>query len=111
MATETIVTIILFVVIALSVGVSIYIYLKNTTLENIREDVYQLFLKAEHEFTETNSGKQKLEWVVQQARGLLPSWAKLIVSEQLLYMVIDSWFGAVKDLLDDGKINKSVEGE
>ena len=111
MTTETIIAIVSLVVIVILVGLAIYMYLKNTSLEQIRYDVYQLFLKAEHEFTETKSGKQKLEWVVQKARSLLPSWARLIISEEMLYIVIDEWFDAVKDLLDDGKINKSVENE
>ncbi len=84
-----------------------YVYLKETTLDEIRKDVYQLFLRAEHEFTETEQGKQKMEWVVQRARALLPSWAQLIISEKLLMDTIQFWFDAIKDLLDDGKLNKS----
>lgn len=47
-------------------------YAKHKGLEGIREQVYQLILKAEHMYKESGTGQQKLKWVVQQARGLLP---------------------------------------
>ena len=111
MTINTIITILLIVAVVSVFGIALYTYLKNTALSSIREDVYQLFLTAEHIFTETKQGKQKLSWVVQHARGLLPSWAKNIITDEVLYKVIDKWFKAVKDLLDDGKYNKSVEDE
>ena len=75
-------------------------YAKHKGLEGIREQVYQLILKAEHMYKESGTGQQKLKWVVQQARGLLPK-------EDALLKIIDVWFCGVKDLLDDGKINGS----
>lgn len=86
-------------------------YLKEKGLDGIRTDVYQLILKAEHMFNESGQGKQKLKWVVQQARGLLPSWLQVFVTEDALMKIIDKWFLGVKDLLDDGKVNNSQGGE
>ena len=111
MTVNTIITVLLIVAAAAVFGIALYTYLKNTALSEIRADVYQLFLKAEHLFTETKQGKQKLDWVVQRARQYLPGWTRTIITDELLYKVIDNWFGTVKDLLDDGKSNKSVEGE
>lgn len=82
-------------------------YAKHKGLEGIREQVYQLILKAEHMYKESGTGQQKLKWVVQQARGLLPKWLQVIMSEDALLKIIDVWFCGVKDLLDDGKINGS----
>lgn len=82
-------------------------YAKHKGLEGIREQVYQLILKAEHRYKESGTGQQKLKWVVQQARGLLPKWLQVIMSEDALLKIIDVWFCGVKDLLDDGKINGS----
>ena len=82
-------------------------YAKHKGLEGIREQVYQLILKAEHMYKESGTGQQKLKWVVQQARGLLPKWLQVIMSEDALLNIIDVWFCGVKDLLDDGKINGS----
>lgn len=100
------VLILLFVTIVMAVQ-----YMKLKGLEGIRADVYQLILHAEHIFKESGQGKQKLKYVVSQARGLLPDWMKLIVSDDMLIEIIDTWFLGVKDLLDDGKINHSQHNE
>lgn len=82
-------------------------YLKNRSIEDIRADVYQLILKAEHIYEESGSGKQKMKWVVSQARKLLPQWAQALISEETLMNIIQIWFDGVKDLLDDEKMNDS----
>ena len=91
-------------VVTIIIGVQ---YLKQKGLDGIRGRVYQLILQAEHNFTKSAQGQQKLKWVVQQARGLLPGWLQLFVSEETLEDIIDIWFDGVKDLLDDGKVNGS----
>jgi len=53
-----------------------YTYLRDKTLEEMRADVYQLFLVAEHKYKESAQGQQKMKWVIQQARGLLPEWLR-----------------------------------
>lgn len=82
-------------------------YAKAKGLDGIRKEVYKLFLHAEHIYKESGQGEQKLKWVVQQARGLLPKWLQVIMSEEVLLKIIDWWFKEVKDLLDDGKVNGS----
>lgn len=86
-----------------------YQYAKAKGLEGIREEVYQLILTAEHRYKESGQGKQKLKWVVQQARGLLPKWLQVFVTDEMLLKLIDGWFMGVKDLLDDGKVNGSYK--
>lgn len=98
---------IIAVMIAISIIYMGYTYLKNRTLDEIRGDVYQLVLKAEHTYKESSSGKQKMKWVVSQARKLLPGWLQIIMSEEMLEKIIQVWFDEVKDLLDDGKMNGS----
>ena len=66
-------------------------------------------LKAEHVYNESGQGKQKLKWVVSQARELLPKWMQVFVTEEMMMKVIDEWFKGVKDLLDDGKVNGSQQ--
>lgn len=80
-------------------------YFKLKALDGIREDVYQLILKAEHVYNGSEQGKQKFKYVVQQARGLLPTWVQVLVSQEFLEKLIEKWFRGVKDLLDDGKVN------
>lgn len=102
-------TIVVFFTFPAVLGCCTYIYLRNKSLDDIRADVYQLFLQAEHAITGTEKGQEKMAWVVRQARYLLPEWLQDFVTEPFLYMVIQAWFDAVKDLLDDGKYNNSVE--
>ena len=99
---------ILVVILVVSVLYLVYKYAKLKGLEGIRKEVYKLFLKAEHKFIESSQGQQNLKWVVQQARGLLPSWLQIILTEEALMKIIDAWFKGIKDLLDDGKVNGSV---
>ena len=109
MTMNTIVTIVLIVIALAIIGAGIYFYLRDKSLSEIRADVYQLFLKAEHTPEVMTSGKQKMKWVLQRARMLLPNWAQTIIPDAFLEKVVEGWFRAVKDLLDDGKINKSTE--
>lgn len=105
---------VLILVIAVLVVVTaliVYQYAKAKGLEGIRKEVYELFLHAEHIYKESGQGKQKLKWVVNQARGLLPQWLRIFVTEDAMMRVIDEWFKGVKDLLDDGKVNDSQEKE
>ena len=101
---------ILIVVIAILLIVTIVVviqYIKQKGLNGIREDVYQLILRAEHMYNESGAGKQKFDWVIQQARGLLPKWLQMLVPESALKNLVQKWFDGVKDLLDDGKVNNS----
>lgn len=106
MTINTIAAIVLIVIALAVIGAGIYFYVRDKTLAEIREDVYQKFLEAEHNKRLT-SGKLKMKWVLQQARGLLPAWAQLFITDACLEKVVEGWFKAVKDLLDDGKLNKS----
>lgn len=108
MTINIILAILLIVFLVAVIGGGIYFYLRDKTLNDIRTDVYQLFLKAEHNPNFTKKGKQKMKWVLSQARMLLPKWAQVLISDTFLENVVEAWFQAVKDLLDDGKYNKSV---
>ena len=73
--------IVLFLIIAIGIlvfGSALYAYIRNKTLEEIREEVYKLFLEAEHMYKESGTGKQKMKWVVSMARMLLPDWAQVL---------------------------------
>lgn len=109
MTINTIITILVIIATLVGLGITAYLYFKEKTLNEIRADVYQLFLKAEHIYKESKQGKQKMEWVVSRARGLLPDWLEMFITEDTLEKILEMWFRAVKDLLDDGKYNKSVK--
>lgn len=107
----TLALIIAAVLVFLILGLMIYTYFRDKTMEQIRADVYKLFLQAEHAFKTSEMGKQKMEWVIQKARSLLPSWLQMLITEEVLQSIIQSWFDEIKDLLDDGKNNDSQGGE
>lgn len=67
--------------------------------------MYKLFLRAEHEFKESHAGKQKMKWVVSKARGMLPVWVQMIITEDMFENIVQYWFDGIKDLLDDGRLN------
>lgn len=107
-------TLILIIVIVLGIlgtGIGIYIYMKDKTLEQIRLQVYDLFLVAEKTYITSKSGKQKMKYVISKARLLLPNWLQFFISDELLEILVQEWFDAVKDLLDDGKYNNSTKEE
>ena len=106
MTINTIVTIALIVLALAIFGVGIYFYVRKKSLNEIRVDAYHLFLKAKHNGL-LASGKQKMKWVLSQARMLLPKWAQALITDAFLGKMVQEWFEEVEDLLDDGKMNNS----
>lgn len=86
----------------------IVLYVRNRSIEGIREDVYQLFLKAEHLFVESGAGAEKMDWVCEKAYELLPRAVKLFTTPDMIRVILQKWFVQIKDLLDDGKKNNST---
>lgn len=103
-------TIMILVLTAITVMVgvtAIYFYIRDRSLNDIRADVYQLFLKAENDPELMGIGKKKMRWVLSQVRNLLPGWLQVFLTDDFLEKIVEGWFRAVKDLLDDGRLNKS----
>ena len=96
------------IVVAIAAVALFVFYLKTHTLEQIRGDVYKLFLEVEHKYLKSGAGKEKLTEVVNTAYEMLPPWARIFFTREVLRKIIDSWFGKIKDLLDDGKANNSI---
>lgn len=101
------VLVLVFILLLVITVVIAFQYMKTKKLDGIRADVYKLILKAEHKYNESGAGKQKMKWVVQQAREILPEWLQFFLTESALEAIIEKWFKGVKDLLDDGKVNGS----
>ena len=108
---ELILIIVLTVVLFIAGALLLIKYIKLKGLNGIRKDVYRLFLEAEHQFTETEAGLKKMDYVVQLARSMLPKPLQVFITDAMLKKIIQIWFNGIKDLLDDGKINKSKEDE
>ena len=108
---NTIITILLVTTVLAVLGYCVYMHLRDKTLDEIRAEVYQLFLQAEHDPRFYTEPKKRMVWVLQRARSMLPGWTQLLISDKFLEDIVESWFRAVKDLLDDGKVNASVKEE
>ena len=107
MSFNTVVTVILIVSMAAIITTGMIFYLRDKTLNEIREDVYRLFLYAEHDPRFADAPKERMVWVLKQVRIMLPGWAQFLITDAFLEKVVEGWFRAIKDLLDDGKLNKS----
>ena len=100
-----------FIVAVIILGIFLFVKaMQSIGLEKIREYVYELFVKAEHEF-QHGENKEKFEYVVCFAKGAIPSPFNFFITESLLRRVIQMWFYLCKDLLDDGKMNGTGKDE
>lgn len=106
MTINTFVTIIFIIITLVIMGTGAYFYFRDKTLNEIRAEVYQKFLEAEHN-KDLVTGKRKMRWVLSQVRNLLPAWLQNILTDEYLEKIVEGWFKAIKDLLDDGKLNGS----
>lgn len=104
---EVIAITIAVVVVAL---VAAFIYVRKRGIENLRGDVYKLFLKAEHIYS-SGEGAEKMDYVLSTAYELLPAYIRLFVTKEMLKKILQSWFDMIKDLLDDGKTEVEEEDE
>ena len=94
----------LLVIAVILCGMALVKRIQEKGLENIRGDVYQLFLMAEHHF-QHGENEAKFDYVIAVARELIPAPFNLFITETLLRTSVQAWFDLTKDLLDDGKIN------
>lgn len=78
--------------------------------KDIRLKAYDLFLRAEHHF-ESGTGENKMEYVVDNLYRYLPNIVTIFISTETLQKIVQKIFDEVKDLLDDGKRNKSIKEE
>lgn len=87
---------------------AVYVYVKTNKLDDIREDVYKLFLEAERKYTVSGCGKEKMDYVIRKTYDILPSTVRFFVTEKMLRYILQRWFIGIKDILDDGKLNGSA---
>lgn len=80
----------------------LYLFVKfNTT---VRGDIYKWFIKAEHKFS---TGSEKMEYVLDNTYEYVPAILKMFISRETYEKILQYLFNCIKDLLDDGKVNKS----
>ena len=101
--------VIAYIFIACIAGVTIFLFVKamqTIGMEKARAYIYKLFVEAENAFQQGDN-TEKFEYVIQFSKSAIPSPFNLFITEKTLRKVIQLWFDLCKDLLDDGKLNKS----
>lgn len=95
--------------IAIGTILAIFLFVKamqTIGMEKVRAYVYKLFVEAEYEF-QYGDNTEKFEYVINLAKSAIPMPFNLFITESLLRKVVQAWFDICKDLLDDGRLNKS----
>lgn len=75
----------------------------------LRGIAYRLMLQAESAIRGTKRGQERFETVFTQVYSLIPAWLRFWFPEDLVREKLQDWFNTIKDYLDNGKIDKSVE--
>lgn len=81
--------------------------IKSVGLDGLRAYAYELFLSAEHTFRESGSGEKKMQYVIDRIWIRMPVWMRFFLTKKMIRKIVQHWFDMIKDLLDDGKINRS----
>lgn len=102
---------IIFIVVVVAIAIFLVIKLiQKIGVEKVRQVVYQGFVEAENQF-KYGENSEKFEYVVNLAKSAIPTPFNLFITEATLKKVIQLWFDLCKDLLDDGKLNKTSTEE
>ena len=96
------------VVSALVLAYIIYLVI-NKKWKRLRMIANRLMLQAEQTIIGTKKGQERFEQVLTQVYLLIPVWIRIFVSRSQFEKILQKWFELIKDSLDDGKINNSVE--
>ncbi len=98
------------VVAVLVLGYIFYLAI-NKRWNKLRMIANRLMLQAEETIIGTKMGQERFEQVLTQVYLLIPVWIRIFVSRSQFEKILQQWFELIKDSLDDGKINNSVEKE
>lgn len=98
-----------YLIIAL-IGVAIYAVAEWNNLKGI---IYNTMLRAKDLAKDKilNGGKEQEDWVVEKLMYVLPARIKLFISEDLVRLLVKNLYNTGLDLLDDGKLNSSIESK
>lgn len=81
---------------------------KEEILKDLREKSYALMLLAEKVWGQDKDGQFKFDWVIQNIYKLLPETLTGILDETTLRDKVQEFYDQAKDMLDNGKLDNSV---
>ncbi len=96
------------VIVAIVLAYIIYLVI-NKRWNKLRMIANKLMLQAEHTIIGTKKGQERFEQVLTQVYLLVPVWIRIFITRTQFEKILQDWFELIKDSLDDGKINNSVE--
>lgn len=78
--------------------------------EKFKREAYRFMLAAKKLAKDAvlNSGEEQEEWVVEKFSKVLPKSITIWLGEDRLRSIVKYLYDNMKDLIDDGKINKSI---
>lgn len=98
--------------LAILSGLVILVYivylLVNRRWTSLRELAYSLIRQAEKAITGSKMGQERFNFVLNQLYNMIPAWLRFFIPRTLLEQKLQEWFDMIKDSLDDGKINDSI---
>ena len=86
----------------------VYLIVKHRWTK-LRELSYKLVRQAEQSIVGTKRGKERFTIVLDQLYNMIPVWMRFFIPQSLLKKKLQEWFDLVKDSLDDGEINNSIQ--
>lgn len=100
-----------WMVILVAIIACIYIvYLVvNKRWNKLRIIANKLMLQAELTIVGTKKGRERFDQVLTQVYLLIPIWIRVFLPKSAFEKKLQQWFELIKDSLDDGEINNSVE--
>lgn len=98
-------------IILIGLGFVVYIaYLViNKRWDKLRKIANKLILQAEKNIVGTKRGQERFEQVLGQLYCLIPAWLRFFIPRTMMEEKLQEWFVMIKDSLDDGIINNSIE--
>ncbi|QNU67705.1 hypothetical protein EHE19_004350 [Ruminiclostridium herbifermentans] len=96
------------VMVALVLAYIVYLVI-NKRWKRLRIIANKLMLQAEQTIIGTKKGQERFEQVLTQVYLLIPVWIRIFVSRNQFEKILQGWYDLIKDSLDDGKINNSIE--
>lgn len=92
----------------LTAGVAFVIY-GLVEWDYTKKKIYKSIISAKQLAKEgvLTCGKEQEDWVVAKLMIILPPQVKLFLNEEIIRMLVQTFYKNAIDLLDDGKLNKS----
>lgn len=101
---------IISVVVIVIVLIIVFYLIKKKKYDELRQMAYLLILQAENQYREyEKAGKIKFEFVFDSLyTKYIPQWLIFLFPPSVVRELIQNVFDTVKDKLDDGEINGSI---